>query len=45
MDEVESGRRERIPVGVVVIEAWSDESTFAAFRDAQYPLHADGSPH
>ena len=23
-----------IPVGVVVVEAWSDESTFAAFRDA-----------
>jgi alpha-glucosidase (family GH31 glycosyl hydrolase) len=45
MDEVERSRLERIPVGVVVIEAWSDESTFAAFRDAQYPLHADGSPH
>jgi alpha-glucosidase (family GH31 glycosyl hydrolase) len=45
MDQVERSRLERIPVGVVVIEAWSDESTFAAFRDAQYPIHADGSPH
>jgi alpha-glucosidase (family GH31 glycosyl hydrolase) len=45
MAEVERSRLERIPVGVVVIEAWSDESTFAAFRDAQYPVHADGSPH
>lgn len=34
-----------IPVGSVVIEAWSDESTFTAFRDAQYEVHADGSPH
>ena len=25
-----------IPVGAVVIEAWSDESTFVAFRDAEY---------
>jgi alpha-glucosidase (family GH31 glycosyl hydrolase) len=45
MDEVERSRREGIPVGVVVIEAWSDETTFAAFRDAQYSVHADGSPH
>lgn len=34
-----------IPVGSVVIEAWSDESTFTAFRDAQYEVNADGSPH
>lgn len=33
-----------IPVGNVVIEAWSDESTFTAFRDARYTPHADGSP-
>jgi alpha-glucosidase (family GH31 glycosyl hydrolase) len=45
MAEVERSRLERIPVGVVVIEAWSDESTFTAFRDAQYPVHKDGSPH
>ena len=31
--------------GVVVIEAWSDESTFVAFRDAEYEPHPDGSPH
>ncbi len=34
-----------IPVGVVVVEAWSDESTFVAFRDARYEVHGDGSPH
>jgi alpha-glucosidase (family GH31 glycosyl hydrolase) len=43
--EVERSLRENIPVGVVVIEAWSDETTFAAFRDAESTLHADGSPH
>jgi alpha-glucosidase (family GH31 glycosyl hydrolase) len=31
-----------IELGVVVIEAWSDESTFIVFRDAQYKLN-DGS--
>jgi alpha-glucosidase (family GH31 glycosyl hydrolase) len=30
---------------VVVIEAWSDEETFAAFNDAIYEPHADGAPH
>jgi len=34
-----------IPVGSVVIEAWSDESTFTAFRDAQYEVSDDGAPH
>lgn len=36
---------EDVPYGVIVIEAWSDESTFTAFRDARYEVHADGSPH
>ena len=43
--EVERSKQEGIPVSVVVIEAWSDESTFTAFRDAEYPIHPDGSPH
>lgn len=34
-----------IPVGSVVIEAWSDESTFTAFRDAVYEPTLDGGPH
>lgn len=34
-----------IPVRNVVIEAWSDESTFTAFRDAQYEVSHDGRPH
>jgi alpha-glucosidase (family GH31 glycosyl hydrolase) len=43
--EVERGLAEGIPVGTVVIEAWSDEATFVAFRDAQYEVHEDGAPH
>jgi len=43
--EVERSLAEEIPVGAVVIEAWSDEATFTMFRDAKYPLHADGAPH
>lgn len=32
-----------IDAGVMVIEAWSDESTFTVFRDAQYtPVSGDG---
>jgi 1,3-alpha-isomaltosidase len=45
LEEVERSEREGIPVGVVVIEAWSDEETFVAFNGARYPVHADGSPH
>jgi alpha-glucosidase (family GH31 glycosyl hydrolase) len=45
MAEVGRSLSEGIPVGAVVIEAWSDEATFTTFRDAQYPLHADGAPH
>jgi len=43
--EVQRSLAEGIPVGTVVIEAWSDETTFVAFRDARYPVHDDGSPH
>lgn len=45
MGEVERSLEEQVPVGVVVIEAWSDESTFVAFRDAEYRVHRDGAPH
>ena len=34
-----------IPVGAVVIEAWSDEQGFAVFNDAGYDVNADGSAH
>lgn len=34
--ELESARAMGINDGIVVIEAWSDESTFTVFRDAQY---------
>ena len=43
--EVGRSLAEGIPVGVVVIEAWSDEETFVAFRDAVYEVHEDGWPH
>jgi alpha-glucosidase (family GH31 glycosyl hydrolase) len=43
--EVERSLTEGIPAGVVVVEAWSDETTFAAFRDARYAVHGDGAPH
>ncbi|MFC8846522.1 MULTISPECIES: TIM-barrel domain-containing protein [unclassified Micromonospora] len=43
--EVRRSLAEGVPVGAVVIEAWSDESTFVAFRDAEYPVHSDGAPH
>jgi len=45
MARADRHRAEDIPFGALVIEAWSDESTFCAFRDATYPVHSDGSPH
>jgi alpha-glucosidase (family GH31 glycosyl hydrolase) len=36
MAELDRHRAEDIPVGAVVIEAWSDESTFTAFNGARY---------
>jgi 1,3-alpha-isomaltosidase len=45
MSEVERSLDAGIPVGAVVIEAWSDEATFVAFRDAKYEVHPDGAPH
>ncbi len=33
-----------IPAGSIVIEAWSDESTFTVWRDAQYQPRQDGGP-
>lgn len=45
MAEMDTHRELDIPVRALVIEAWSDESTFTAFRDARYDVHEDGSPH
>ncbi|HEY0119679.1 MAG TPA: TIM-barrel domain-containing protein [Cellulomonas sp.] len=45
MRELDRHRAEDIDVGVVVIEAWSDESTFAAFGDAVFAPAAGGAPH
>jgi alpha-glucosidase (family GH31 glycosyl hydrolase) len=45
MRQADLHREHGIPVGSVVIEAWSDESTFTAFRDARYAVSEDGAPH
>lgn len=45
MRQMDLHREHEIPVGSVVIEAWSDESTFTAFRDARYAVTEDGAPH
>jgi alpha-glucosidase (family GH31 glycosyl hydrolase) len=44
-EELRRADEAEIPVGVVVIEAWSDEETFVAFNGAQYDVHDDGAPH
>jgi 1,3-alpha-isomaltosidase len=43
--EVDRSLEEGIPVGALVIEAWSDEATFTCFRDAVYEPTPDGAPH
>ena len=45
MRQMDLHREHDIPVGSVVIEAWSDESTFTAFRNARYAVTEDGAPH
>ncbi|GGL89503.1 glycoside hydrolase family 31 protein [Nakamurella endophytica] len=45
LERMDAHRDLDIPVGAVVIEAWSDEQTFAAFRDARYDVTADGAAH
>lgn len=45
MERMDTHRALDIPVGVVVIEAWSDEQTMTIFRDARYQVRADGSAH
>lgn len=40
--EIQTSIAHNIELGVIVIEAWSDESTFTVFRDAQY-TPTDGS--
>ncbi|MGP4084878.1 glycoside hydrolase family 31 protein [Streptomyces sp. KR55] len=45
MAEMDAHRDLDIPVGALVIEAWSDEATFTVFRDAEYEVTEDGAPH
>ncbi len=44
MRQADLHREHGIPVGSIVIEAWSDESTFHIWRDAQFTPRADGGP-
>lgn len=45
MDRMDQHRDLHIPLGAVVIEAWSDEEGITIFRDARYPVNEDGSAH
>ena len=45
MARMNSHRDLGIPVGAVVIEAWSDEEGITVFRDAQYAVTLDGAAH
>lgn len=45
MERMDSHRDLDIPVGVIVIEAWSDEEGITIWRDAKYAVTADGSAH
>jgi alpha-glucosidase (family GH31 glycosyl hydrolase) len=44
MQEVARSEAEGVPVGVVVIEAWADETTFYVFNDATYKPHDPAQP-
>ncbi len=45
MQRMDSHRDLDIPVGAVVIEAWSDEEGITIFRDAAYTVNDDGTAH
>lgn len=44
-EQVARHQAEQIPLGVVVIEAWSDEQGFVVWRDSAYTPRTDGSVH
>ncbi|MDR1188090.1 MAG: hypothetical protein LBK95_11655 [Bifidobacteriaceae bacterium] len=44
MAQMDAHRDHGVPVGAVVIEAWSDEEGITVFRDAEYAARPDGSP-
>lgn len=45
MDRMDRHRDLQIPLGAVVIEAWSDEEGITIFRDATYQVNEDGTAH
>lgn len=45
MDRMDHHRDLDIPLGAVVIEAWSDEEGITIFRDARYAVNEDGTAH
>ncbi len=44
MRQADAHRDHDIPIGAIVIEAWSDERTFTIWRDAEYRVRDDGAP-
>lgn len=44
MERMDTHAELDVPVGVVVIEAWSDEQGIVLWRDATYDRHPDGAP-
>ncbi len=45
VERMDAHRDLDIPVGAIVIEAWSDEEGITIFRDAQYEVTPDGAAH
>jgi len=43
-ERMDTHRELDVPVGVVVVEAWSDELGITEWRDATWPLREDGAP-
>jgi alpha-glucosidase (family GH31 glycosyl hydrolase) len=44
MRQADLHRMHGIPLGSIVVEAWSDESTFTVWRDARYEVSDDSRP-
>lgn len=44
-EEIESTKKHNIPATVIVLEQWSDESTYYMFNDAMYELKEPGNAH
>lgn len=45
LEQLELSKRHKIPASVIVIEAWSDETTFYVWNDAEYSAKPSDEPH